>query len=547
MIRLCTTFILLGLSINKVLSQPIYPLKDSIQKVVTELNSGKTSIDGYQLISPEEVVRLYDQNSFSPLWWWNDNLATQVDEAVKLLLTSYREGLFPKDYHYDELIDIIKSIRQNKSGKISDRIKVQFEFLLTDGLLTYARHVYGGKVDHECLNAVWDADCKELEINYSTYVLDAFRHFSLTESFEKLKPTNEGYIKLKHALQYYRHLAASHSNAEMLDPSSTMDNTFILNDLWTNQKLIVNGDLKEENFHNSDSIEVAVVKFKNRHGLEENHDLDTATINELNKSLNARINSIIANLERWRWLPTHLEDKYMIVNIANFDLKVIVNGKTAWGNNVIVGQHYRQTPVLSAKILGVTINPDWTVPPTILKEDILPKGKQIPSYLRKNNIEVLDHQGKLVNPDSVQWQSLNGKYFPYILRQKPGAFNALGKIKFIMPNSHFVYLHDTPTKGLFKRSERTFSSGCIRVAQPYLLAQFLFEADQNMNDKRLYKLRDEEITQDLWLKEPWKIHILYWTSWVDEVETVNFRKDIYHRDARLIKMLKSPPLPYCSI
>jgi L,D-transpeptidase YcbB len=547
MIRLCTTFILLGLSTNQVLSQPIYPLKDSIRKVVTELSNGKTSIDGYQLISPEEVVRLYDQNSFSSLWWWNDHLDTQVDEAVKLLSTSYREGLMPNDYHYDELIGIIKTIRQYKSGNISDRIKLQLEFLLSDGLLTYARHVYGGKVDHECLNAVWDADCKELEINYSTYVLDAFRHFSLTESFEKLKPTNEGYIKLKDALQYYRHLAAAHSNVEMFDPSSTMDNKLILNEIWTSQKLIVNGDLKEENFRNSDSIVAAVINFKKRHGLEENHDLDTATINELNKSLNIRINTIMANLERWRWLPTHLEDKYMIVNIANFDLKVVDNGKTVWGNNVIVGQHYRQTPVLSAKILGVTINPDWTVPPTILKEDILPRGKQIPSYLKKNHIEVLDHQGKLINPDSVQWQSLNVKYFPYILRQKPGAFNALGKIKFIMPNSHFVYLHDTPTKGLFKRPERTFSSGCIRVEQPYLLAQFLFEADQNMDDKSLYKLRDKEITQDLWLKEPWKIHILYWTSWVDEVENINFRKDIYHRDTRLVKMLKSPPLPYCTI
>lgn len=509
------------------------PLKEGIEKIIVKIDSGETSYRGSNFISPEELIRFYQERQHSPAWWWNGSLMAQASEGLNLIASAYSDGLDPNDYHYQKLT-VLNEVAKKKP---SQRNKLEFEILLTDGLLTYMRHLYNGKVNHNCPYVGWYAECKELEINYSSYLSDAITHFSLAQQITKLLPLNNGYIKLKKALSQYRQL-----NAILPISIESLAENPIIKD-----QLIENGDLSDIHSKEPGALSNAVISFKARHGLEATDEVDNTMLTALNIKLDERINTILANMERWRWLPTQLEYKYVVVNIANFELDVIVNQSSVWNTKVVVGRPDRKTPVLSSDIFGVLLNPEWTVPPTILYEDILSLKGNIPSYLTKNHIEVLDYKGLAIPPDSLPWATYtNNISFPYILKQKAGDWNALGKIKFIMPNSYSVYLHDTPSKNLFSQKERALSSGCIRVSNPFELAKLLFEMEQNPKEIMMGKIKNSGETQSLYFKEPIKIHILYWTSWVDTKGRTCFRDDIYDIDKWLIKELKSTPEPYKS-
>jgi murein L,D-transpeptidase YcbB/YkuD len=205
-----------------------------------------------------------------------------------------------------------------------------------------------------------------------------------------------------------------------------------------------------------------------------------------------------------------------------------------WNEPAQVGKPYRKTPVFREDITYLELNPTWTVPPTILAKDILPKVKKDPSYLQKKNMQVLTRDGKVVDPDSIDWSSISARGFPYILRQTPGPHNALGRVKFMFPNSHMVYLHDTPSKELFKRSNRAFSSGCIRVRNPYRLAELLLQDEDNWSLEKVEAAIDTLKQQRVKLPEPVPVLLLYWTVNIDSDGIIYFKDDIYARDAKVL-------------
>jgi murein L,D-transpeptidase YcbB/YkuD len=186
----------------------------------------------------------------------------------------------------------------------------------------------------------------------------------------------------------------------------------------------------------------------------------------------------------------------------------------------------------------IVFNPTWTVPPGILRKDILPKVKRDPSYLLKRNINVVDQNGKVINQASIDWSQYTGGNFPYQLRQEPGPDNALGRIKFIFPNSHFVFLHDTPSKSLFDKTERAFSSGCIRVDNPVKLAELLLNDPTNWSQDKIMEAIDSMQTRTVFLPEPLPVLILYWTVAFDEEGRIYFKKDLYGRDEAVLAGLK---------
>lgn len=206
----------------------------------------------------------------------------------------------------------------------------------------------------------------------------------------------------------------------------------------------------------------------------------------------------------------------------------------------MVGKPYRQTPVFRGDIRYMELNPTWTVPPTILRKDILPAVKRDPGYLAEKNISVIDRDGKIVDPSTVNWQDYT-RGVPYTLRQKPGPRNALGRIKFIFPNEHFVFLHDTPSRGLFDRAERAFSSGCIRVENPMAFAELLMDLDNqsDWDQAALEKVLDTRQTRRIHMKTPMPVLILYLTASVDTGNRVLFMRDVYDRDAELLQALDS--------
>ncbi len=231
-----------------------------------------------------------------------------------------------------------------------------------------------------------------------------------------------------------------------------------------------------------------------------------------------------------------LPSEFIAVDIAGFQVFRFKKKTKTWSSKVQVGKPYRKTPVFRSKIKYLVFNPTWTVPPTILREDILPKVKKNPGYLNKMKISVIDRKGRKVDPKSVNWSKYS-KSVPYTLRQEPGPHNALGRIKFIFPNKHFIYLHDNPSRALFERKDRAFSSGCIRVEKDIELAEILLDDPDKWNPESILKLLDTNKTRRVNLPQAKPIMLLYVTVWFDDNNNFIFKKDVYDRDRQVLEGL----------
>jgi murein L,D-transpeptidase YcbB/YkuD len=242
-----------------------------------------------------------------------------------------------------------------------------------------------------------------------------------------------------------------------------------------------------------------------------------------------------------------LGDRYILVNIAGFNLNVVEQETLVLNMRVVAGKPYRQTPVFSDKITHLVINPYWGVPATIAEQDILPKQKKDPSFLVNHKIRVFEGWGsnrREINPSIIDWNTVTATNLAYRFIQDPGPQNELGRIKFMFPNQFDVYLHDTPSKGLFAKQRRDFSSGCIRIEKPVELAKYLLTNHPDWPAEKIRSiLSGSDFTaQTVVLSEPVNIHILYWTVWVGEDDQIHFGPDIYGRDTALDDaMNESPP------
>jgi murein L,D-transpeptidase YcbB/YkuD len=260
----------------------------------------------------------------------------------------------------------------------------------------------------------------------------------------------------------------------------------------------------------------------------------------LNVPAEARAWQIAANLERWRWLPRSLGRRYILVNIANFTLDVIEDDHPVLSMRIIVGKPYQHTPVFSALMTNLVLNPSWYVPPSIAREEILPLLRRDPTYLAKQHMRVYQGQGaewQELNPRTINWSQVSATHFPYRLRQVPGPKNPLGRIKFTFPNQFSIYLHDTSSPELFAQTVRTFSHGCIRIEKPIELAEYVLQGNVRWSRDGIQAVIASGVEQTVTLPQPLPIYLLYWTAWVDADGVVHFRPDIYDRDAPLEKAL----------
>ena len=286
-------------------------------------------------------------------------------------------------------------------------------------------------------------------------------------------------------------------------------------------------------------LENAVKHFQMRHGIEADGKVGPGTIEELNIPVGTRINQLRASLERMRWVFRDLPSDYLVVDIAGFHALLVLDGEQVWETRVQVGKPYHATPVFKDTMRYLDFNPTWTIPPGILSKETVPAIRKDPGYLSRNNMSVVTTSGTIVDPSTIDWPATASKGFPYMIRQEPGDRNALGRVKFMFPNQYMVYLHDTPSKGLFARSERAFSHGCIRTQNPFDLAELLL-ADQGWDRARIDQAVASKKNTRVNLEEPITVLLLYWTAEADAEGTVFFRKDIYNRDAPIIKGLDDP-------
>jgi L,D-transpeptidase YcbB len=369
-------------------------------------------------------------------------------------------------------------------------------------------------------------------------------HGHLTEAVARARPNNWLYDKMRASLGEYRMLEAGGGwmpvpGGEALKIGSRGRRVVALR-----QRLAVTGELSGQPLDNElydEPLAEAVRTFQERHRLAADGVVSAATLKELNVPLSARIGQIRVNLERGRWALHEITPAdLVIVDVAGFQVSFLRNREVVWRGKAQVGKPYRQTPIFKSAIDHVVFNPTWTVPPGILARDILPAVRRDPDALAKKKLQVIDGQGRIVDPASIEWSRYTGSNFPYMLRQGPGPDNALGLVKIMFPNPHAVYLHDTPSKALFENSERAFSSGCIRVERPFELAQLVLNDPANWNDSTIDAVLKDGATRTVRLRAPVPVMIMYWTLDPTAEGPPVFKRDPYDRDLKLLMALDAP-------
>lgn len=499
-------------------------------KLKNELKVGNSQISSFRVLPG-----LYQRRDFRPIW--TDTV--MQEELISSIEDTYKEGLDPNDYHLEEINRLRAQL--NTSDPQDPRMLALFDLLLTDSLARLAYHSIFGKEDPLTHHPHWNLAVKIDDLDPVGFLEKAIESDSLARTISGWKPQLPIYQQLIMALAKYRSIQANGGwNPVPLGPTLRKG----LEDQHVpllRQRLAATGDLTDKSTDSmvfDETLEQAVIHFQGRHRLHPDGAVGRKTLEALNVSVEKRIDQIRVNLERARWVLHALGEEFVLVDIAGFHVFIYQDRKVIWTSRVQVGKPYRNTPVFKSAIEYLEFNPTWTIPPGILSKDILPAIKKDPDYLKKRNINVLDRNGNLVNQGSIDWSQYPGRSFPYTLRQEPGPNNALGRVKFIFPNKHFVYLHDTPSKSLFEQASRTFSSGCIRVENPFELAELLLNDPSNWSYDKIMEVVDSKQTRKVFLDKPMPVLLLYWTVTVEEDGTVHFKEDPYGRDNAVMEGLK---------
>jgi murein L,D-transpeptidase YcbB/YkuD len=502
--------------------------------------SEKSPAPGEKMVlTPDIITLLYEKagDLLSPKWDNRDKIA----QLITAINNVSADGLIPDDYHLSDIKYLAEKIVFSDKPAVEDVDRMNL--LLTDAFSLISSHLAAGKTDPETIDPQWKASRRSLRQNWNSYIDSTLNTNNISETLQSLTPGHRDYINLKKALAEYRQLEAMGGWGSFNTSLPKLEKGMRHPDVSLLRKRLA-GTPGNSQFNPEDedlfdqALQDQVIRFQQRNGLEADGVVGKSTVQVLNIPVKERIETIEANLERWRWISDNLGDRYIMVNAAGFDLQAMENDNQTFETKVIVGSPSRQTPVFSAMMKYLVLNPDWVVPPSILKLDVIPEVIKDSAYLVKKNMKIIRMDGTEVNSSSIDWKSLSENRFPYMIQQEPGQNNPLGRIKFMFANQYDVYIHDTPSHSLFLRNVRTFSSGCIRINNAFEMAQYLLKDDPDWNTVRLQQALDKGVKRTIILKNPIPVHILYLTAWADDDGITYFGKDIYNRDRKLITALK---------
>ncbi|MGB0133767.1 L,D-transpeptidase family protein [Dokdonella sp.] len=488
--------------------------------------------DPDELFDARAVRRFYTRRGFQPAWT-GPGCQAALQSLIGAIENSETHGLQAHDYHLDGLIG-------------SGRCDATRELLATDAWLALAAHLHAGRVDPLTVEPDWTA----IRPGIDAVVLleQALADGDVAGALERLAPQDSLYAALRTTLVRFRSYAAlGRWTAINSGPALRLgDSGMRVEQLRA--RLFLSGLLEAAPDGGVDSsfdasVESAVRAFQRRTNLEPDGIVGTQTLFQLNRRATDRINQIRANLERLRWLPDDMGRRHIRVNIADYRLEAWNSGAIEREHQVIVGQQYRRTPSFSGAITYLVFSPWWEVPRSLAVRDKLPLFRRDPGAVTRGGYEVLDRDGRMVDPAGINWKAVSAANFPYRVRQRPGPQNALGSVKFIFPNAHNVYLHDTSNPALFGRVRRSFSSGCIRVESPLALAQWILSPMPEWTTERIEAAASASNAQTVVLDESVPVHLLYLTTVYDGNDSVRFIDDIYMRDPELVIALdRAPPV-----
>ena len=483
----------------------------------TELYFDSLSIDSFFKKHPllssyqKEVSSYYKKRKFRYAWYDEKGLIEQAGNLYNKLSLIHETGLNIQLPYETELHQMMDGDSSLLFTSIANPL---LEILLTTHYFFYAKEIWTG-LGTEGMRAVeWDLPRKKVSYDI---LLDSLLKES-SNKFLQEEPVYPQYILLKQQLSDYRNIEKEGGWPELKPLKKSYkkgDSAEIIQLL--RKRLALTHDLQQNNGRSvfDQELEDAVKLFQLRHGLADDGIAGRSFFQELNVPVQSRIEQLIVNMERCRWMPIAIKKDYFLVNIPEFRFHAYEQDRHSWSMKVIVGKSIHQTAIFSGNMRYVVFAPYWNVPPSILRNEILPAIKRNSNYLSANHME----------------------WYNNTVRQTPGPWNALGKVKFLFPNSHNIYLHDTPAKELFKQDQRTFSHGCIRVEQPKRLAEYVLREQKEWTSARIDSAMNGEKELQITLTKTYPVLIAYFTAWVDEQGRLNFRKDIYNKDHRLAEMI----------
>ncbi len=505
-----------------------------IEERIDELwTTGKLNIGYASIASKHWLPDLYERNGYQLLWQDPQNVKDLLNDIGRIA----EDGLNPEDYHLSQLLVLKLRLDENKPPDPS--LLSDYDILLTDSLVRLCYHLQFGKVDPENLHPTWNMTRQIHNQNPVAAIEKRLRTGSLAEGLKNIRPKTHLYQMLKALLNKYREIQEAGGWETMPKGPTLKPGMTDLRIGLLRKRLAVTGEYEgsvSDADYYDEALEVAVKRFQIKHRLVADAAVGKKTLAALNIPVKQKIDQIRVNLERIRWVFHKLPPDFIAVDIAGFRVYHVEDIDMNWSSRAQVGKPYRKTPVFKSKIKYIVFNPTWTVPPTILQKDILPKIKKNLDYLRKMKISVIDREGRTVDPKSVNWSKYS-KNIPYTLRQEPGPHNALGRMKFIFPNKYFIYLHDTPSQSLFGRKDRAFSSGCIRVENDLELAEILLADPVKWDRQSILEVLDTNETRRVYLPKPKSIILFYATIQFDKNDNYIFKKDIYDRDRRVLEGL----------
>jgi murein L,D-transpeptidase YcbB/YkuD len=474
---------------------------------------GRVEAGGAVVQRSELLAQFYERRAYRPAWSDPDSVAELVDAIGE----AEAQGLEPEDYR---LAAVVK--RRAFFGDGAETA-ADNDLLLSSALIRLCQHVRYGKIPAEH----FDANALPLRALHGVDPVaeldEAVRGGRIREFVESLEPQTTFYKRLMQGLATYRRIGAHGGwpvvgSGPALKPGETDPRMSVLR-----ERLAVSGDMAAVgvtaagDLYDPELVE-GVRTFQARHGLAADGVLGVQTIAALNVPVAKRIDQIRATLERCRWLLRDLPERFVMVNAAGFRVLLIEDGQVVWRSRAIVGKPVTETPMFRADMRYVVLNPTWTVPQSIVRNEFVPALRRDPRYLAKKNID-----------------RIGGEYV-----QRPGKDNALGRIKMMLPNPYSVYLHDTPSRSLFANTTRAFSHGCIRVEHPVELAALALD-DPAWSVEALEAAIDTNRTRTINLRKPLAVLVMYWSVTVNREGTVEFLPDLYNRDAPLVRGLAGRP------
>ena len=491
-------------------------------------NKGRLS-DTVLLSMDSAVGALYSANDYAPLWSQQEHWSPEADSLYSFIERSKEYGLFPNDYHFRALNGIRSLVSTDTTAGKDAALWSRGELIFSDAFFLIAKHLKQGRLLYDSVTLRKDT---VLPVNFFLRVYEQLQQSrNLTATLHALEPKHGGYDSLKAGLKFFLDSVTNFKRFTYL-PYPVKDSALFYSLL---QKRFFEDDVVLSATEHMDTAawRAAIRSYQQARGLKVTGKINEATVQSLNNTDWEKFKRIAINLDRYKLLPDTLPATYVWVNLPSYRLKLMDFDSIALESRVIVGTPKTRTPVLTSEISNFITYPQWTVPYSIIFKEMLPQIQKSTEYLRKQNLMVVDKNDSIIDPNTIDWNKLSKKRFPYLLKQRQGDDNSLGVLKFNFANKYSVYLHDTNARWLFGKSARALSHGCVRVKEWEKLSHFLVRNDSvkyHPDTLRGWINRQEKHVVYGFRKIP--IYIRYFTCEGSDGK-VKFYDDIYGEDKML--------------